>query len=315
MVACRSHIHDYGFAIMRGAVSGIYIYPIKSCRSIPLDSVTVSSIGLSGDRTWQVIDEDGRGVTQRQHRVLATVQPKILVQGMQLSSPGMPSIMVGDLGKPTMTAQSHFGIPVAVADAGEEAAGWFSQMLDGSYRLVAMRPDSGWRLPSDLDVFGQNAGFTDAAPLLLASESSHAWLSERASEEFGIDRFQANIVVRDTEPWEEDTWAEFSLGEATLNAVVPWPRCAIPQIDQVTSARHREPAKVLRGHRWCTDASAIGGKFAELVAGNGLFGVGCSVGPSAARIRVGDEVEVRSGENVHRIEVALSLPQPLWSED
>ena len=276
-----------------GTLCGIYVYPIKSCRGVALTTATVSAIGLFGDRLWQVVDGEQRGVTQRRHRVLATVQPEPMDGGgLRLHAPGMPPCAVDQPEGETTTVKSHFGLPVPAADAGDEAAAWFSELMGEPGRLVAMVGECGWRLPEDLDVFGQNAPFSDAAPILLTAEQSLAWLRERASEEFDMDRFRPNLVVSGTAPWEEDTWSAVRIGEAELRCAVPWPRCTIPQIDQVTADRHNEPAKVLRRHRWCTEAPTLRPAFRSLVEGNGLFGVGCSIGPPHATVRIGDEVTV-----------------------
>ena len=281
------------------AISAIFIYPIKSCRAVALESATVSAIGLSGDRLWQVVDGDQRGVTQRQHRVLATVQPEPLDGGgLRLQAPGMSPVDVDPPGEQTTTVKSHFRLPVPAADAGDQVAEWFSELTGESCRLVAMVGECGWRLPDDLDVFGQNAPFSDAAPVLLTAEPSLAWLRERAGEEFGMDRFRPNLVVGGTDPWEEDTWSTIRIGEAQLQCVVPWPRCTIPQIDQVTADRHSEPAKVLRRHRWCTEAPTVRPAFRSIVEGNSIFGVGCSIGPVHATIRIGDEITVTRSGNV-----------------
>ena len=227
-----------------GTLSGIYVYPIKSCRAVALDTVTVVAIGLLGDRTWQVVDEERRGVTQRQHRVLATVQPALLSGGgMRLESPSMPAIEVDPPGDETMTVKSHFGLPVPASDAGDRAAAWFSELTGNSVRLVAMVDACGWRLPDDLDVFGQNAPFSDAAPRPSSPPFGRSSGCARASEDFGMDRFRPNLVVSGTDPWDEDTWASFTIGKAELRGVLPWLRCAIPQIDQVTADRHTEPAR------------------------------------------------------------------------
>ncbi len=76
-----------------------------------------------------------------------------------------------------------------------------------------------------------------------------------------MDRFRPNLVVTGAEPWAEDTWDQFEIGEASLRGIVPWPRCTIPQVDQQTAERHKEPAKVLKKHRWCTSAPSIPGDF------------------------------------------------------
>jgi uncharacterized protein YcbX len=274
-------------------LSAIFVYPIKSCRGIALDAAEVTAIGLAGDRLWQVVDGDGRGVTQRQHPVLATVQPEPLDEGgLRVHAAGKPTIEVAPPGAQTTTVTSLFGVPVPATDAGDEAADWFSSLTGESLRLVAMVDACGWRLFGDFDVFGQSSTFADAAPILLTAESSVDWLRERASEEFGMERFRPNLVVAGSEPWAEDTWSSVRIGAAELRPALPWPRCEIPQVDQVTAQRHREPAKVLRAHRWCTDAPTLHGDLRRLVEGSGLFGVGCSIGPAGATLRVGDDVTV-----------------------
>ena len=43
----------------------------------------------------------------------------------------------------------------------------------------------------------------------------------------------------------------------SLTAELPWPRCAVPQVDQVSGQRHKEPALALKAHRWCTEAPTL----------------------------------------------------------
>jgi hypothetical protein len=275
-----------------GRLSGIYVHPIKSCRAVACDTATVSTIGLQGDRIWQVVNDEGRGLTQRQHRVLATVQPELRDDGgLRLTAPDRPTVEIGPPGARSTTVKSHFRVPVQAWDAGDEAAAWFTDLTGEAVRLVAM-VEAGWRLPDDLDIFGQNAPFSDAAPVLVTADSSLTWLRDRASEPFGMDRFRPNLVVSDTAAWEEDTWRSFTVGDVELRSAAPWPRCEIPQIDQTTGDRHREPAKVLKRHRWCTEAPTIAGGFRRIVEGNALFGIGCAIGPPGATLRVGDEVAV-----------------------
>jgi hypothetical protein len=37
---------------------------------------------------------------------------------------------------------------------------------------------------------------------------------------------------------------------------------------------------------------ALTGPFREIIQGNSLFGIGCSIGPPGATIRIGDDVSV-----------------------
>ena len=169
-------------------------------------------------------------MTQRKYRSLALVQPTLLDDGgMRISAPGMPEIAFERPSGPVITVDSHFRIPVSARDAGDEAAEWLTELIGVPLRLVRMEGDSGWRLPPELDVFGQGAAFTDAAPVLVANQGSLDWLVAALLEDFGMDRFRPNLVVTGAEPWVEDTWDRFDVGEANLRAIVPWPRARSPK--------------------------------------------------------------------------------------
>jgi uncharacterized protein YcbX len=275
---------------MDGVLMGIHIYPVKSCRAVALDRVEVTTIGLEGDRGFQVVDTGGNPVTQRQHPRLAAVQPSITTDGLRLEADGRSAI---DLPRPTIndiTAHSLSGVPVEAADAGDEAAAWFTGLLGTPVRLVAMTEESENRLP--IPGVGLTTSWADAAPVLVANISSLHWLSARADEPFGMDRFRPNLTLDTGEPWVEDTWQEFSIGAARLGLGLAWPRCSIPQVDQVDGSRHKEPGRVLRRHRWCSGAGAAPKALRPLLEGNALFGIGCSIEPAGATLAVGDEVQV-----------------------
>jgi len=63
--------------------------------------------------------------------------------------------------------------------------------------------------------------------------ASLQWLTERADEPFGMDRFRPHLTVDAGDPWIEDTWRDFSVGAARLGPGLAWPRRTIPQVDQV----------------------------------------------------------------------------------
>ncbi len=275
-----------------GIVSAIHLHPIKSCRRIEVQQATVSPTGLEGDREWQVA-AGLTPVTQRQKAVLATVLPEPIDGGLRLSAPGRPTIEVARPTANDSVTGSLIGVKVKVGDAGDEAAAWFSALLGDEVRLVARTPDSELRIPEPLDLFGQTIAFGDVAPVLVANTASLRWLQDRAVEPFGMDRFRPNLVVDADAPFDEDTWARFRLGGAELAYGLIWPRCAIPQVDQDTGQRGREPAVVLKAHRWFTgplDGVAEG--WHPIVANKAMFGIGCAIGPVGTVVNVGDELTV-----------------------
>ena len=278
-----------------GSLAGIAIHPIKGCRRVELDSVTVTQTGLDGDRAWQVVtvpDQDGalgEAVTQRQNAALATVVPVPIDGGLAISAPGIGTIDVKRPDANDVIVHALIGDEVACADAGDEAADFFSEVLAFPARLAALTPESS----RPMRLFrGRLTGFADAAPVLVANTASLDDLVARASEPFGIERFRANLIVTNDEPWSEDTWTEFSVGPAQLSSRVVWPRCAVPQIDQDTGDRHREPALVLREHRWCHSAEGFSPGMRGMLEGNAMFGIGCTIDPEGTVLSAGDPVTV-----------------------
>jgi uncharacterized protein len=274
-----------------GAVAAIHLHPIKSCHRVEVSSATVSATGLAGDREWQV-SSGLTPVTQRQKARLATVVPEPIDGGLRISAPGRGVIEVE---RPTVAdtvTGSLVGVKVEVGDAGDEAAAWFSGLLDDEVRLVARTDQSVLRIPEAIDVFNQTIAFGDVAPVLVTNTASLRWLLDRAVEPFTMERFRPNLVVDTDQPFAEDTWARFRLGSAQLTYGLIWPRCAIPQVDQETAERRREPAVVLKAHRWCQGPLDMPEAWRALVENKGIFGIGCAIGPPGSLIAVGDPLVV-----------------------
>ena len=278
-----------------GTLTGITVHPIKGCRRVELETATVTATGLEGDRAWQVVTAPqeagalGEAVTQRRNAALATVAPVPIDGGLTISAHGVGTIDVRRPDVNDVTVRALIGDEVACADAGDEAASFFSEVLGFPARLAALTPESS----RPMRLFrGRLTGFADAAPVLVANTASLDDLVARATEPFGIERFRANLIVSNDDPWSEDTWTEFTIGDAELSARVVWPRCAVPQIDQDTGERHREPALVLRKHRWCDSAEGHSPGMRNMLEGNAMFGIACTIDPDGTVLSVGDPVTV-----------------------
>ena len=272
-----------------GSLTGIAIYPIKSCRRVELDRVELSETGLASDREWQIVAANGTAITQRHNRVLATIEPVLMADGLRISAPGQRSIEVT---RPPANDRSVFallGDEVPVGDAGEVVAAWLTELLGKPSRLVALTRESDRRI--DL-VKAQAVTFVDAAPVLVTNAASLADLEARATASFGMERFRPNLVVDASAPWVEDTWTRLDVGGSRLRTLMSWPRCAIPQIDQDTAERSKEPALVLRAHRWCHSAAGMPPGIRAMLEGNAMFGIACTIGDAGTFLEVGDPVVV-----------------------
>ncbi|MFN0026121.1 MAG: MOSC domain-containing protein [Acidimicrobiales bacterium] len=286
-----------------GVLTGLHIHPIKSCHRIELQEATVSVSGLAGDREWQLVDVEGRALTQRTVPKMATVRPTPIPGGLRLDAPGAATVEVAVPDGEPVTVRALLGDKVSVGDAGDEASTWLEQVLGIPCRLVRLATPDARRIAI---VDAQPVSFADAAPVLVANQASLADLQARAREPFGMERFRPNLVVAADQPWVEDTWRSLTVGAAALEAIAPWPRCAVPQVDQDNGERHSEPAVALRAHRWCTAAPSLPEGLQPFFTGQGLFGLACTIAAPGTVLRVGDPFSVHA-----RGDALIPAPAPL----
>ena len=117
--------------------------------------------------------------------------------------------------------------------------------------------------------------FADGYPFLIIGQSSLDELNRRMLKPLPMNRFRTNFVFTGGEPFEEDNWSNFLIGEIKFKAVKPCARCVITTTDQNTAERNQEPLKTLATFR----------RFGNKV----LFGMNL-VAYNAEKIRVGDQI-------------------------
>jgi len=242
-------------------LGGLFVYPIKGCAGVALDRGRLGPYGLDHDRHWMVVDEADRvGLTQRTVPALARVRPRLEAQGsVVLTADGADPLPVARPARAD-TRATVWGWETPVGDGGPEAAAWLSSFIGRPCRLVAV--SEGYHRPVNpqRDRRGRQVGFADGYPLLLCTESSLAELNRLAGEPVPMDRFRPNLVVTGaTAPWVEDGWTHVQVGPAAFDVAKRCGRCTVPQVDQRTGIRHREPARVLAAHRRDADGQSYFG--------------------------------------------------------
>jgi uncharacterized protein len=75
-------------------LSGLYVYPIKSCAGISLQSADLSATGLRHDRRWMLVDETGEFMSQRAHPRMALISIRFSAEHLILGAPGMPDLEI-----------------------------------------------------------------------------------------------------------------------------------------------------------------------------------------------------------------------------
>ena len=247
-------------------ISGLHVYPIKSCAGIALDAGLLVETGLEFDRHWMVTDEHGGMLTQRDWPRLALVRPTLRASDMVLRAPGMLALHVRLDTVEAATRAQVWDDVVKAYDMGSLAAQWFSDFLGCKARLVRFDPEEK-RLssPEWAGEIEAESAFADAYPLLVTNTASLADLNQRLASrgaaEVTMQRFRPNIVLDGLQAYDEDHLRDIEIatpeGAVQLRLVKPCARCTIPNVDPATAATSNEPGDTLAGYR--ADARVKGG--------------------------------------------------------
>ena len=238
-------------------VTRLRVYPVKSFAGADVGSATVLPWGLEGDRRWAVVDPDGELVTAREANELLALTAEVLADGGLLLADrdggGEPlRVDVPSDAAPVAVGQSRQGTALP---AGWEADDWLGIRLGRPVRLI-WQPDPRARpvSPERGGMPGDRMSLADAAPLLLANESSLAQLdrwTDETTPPLDMLRFRPNVIIDgDPEaPFAEDGWPFVQLGDVRFRVSGTCDRCVMTTIDPVTLARGKEPIRTLAKHR------------------------------------------------------------------
>lgn len=207
--------------------------------------------GLAHDRRWMVVDDSGKFITQRTSPAMALVKTEIADQTLSLNAPGMTELCLPLFPKEgVQQVVEVWGDRCEAWAADQQSASWISEYLGKSCNFVFM-PDYSNRTVDPDYVFGENqVAFSDGFPLLLIPESSLSDLNSRLPETISMKRFRPNVVVNNTEPYEEDCWKAIRIGDCELEVVKPCSRCVLTTVDPETGEfSGKEPLKTLATYR------------------------------------------------------------------
>ncbi|MFC4314780.1 MOSC domain-containing protein [Steroidobacter flavus] len=267
-------------------VTGLNIYPVKSCRGIALTQARLTETGFEHDREWLVITPEGRFLTQRERPQLAQVETAITGDQLVLRKPNgadlsLPLNLTGPEREVTIWRDK-----AQAFDAGDEAASWLTEHLGKPARLVRFdkrhKRASETKWTDGVEALNQ---FSDGYPWLLISQGSLDELNRRMDKPLPMNRFRPNIVVDGLPPFGEDSVDEFVAGAVRLKVVKPCDRCVVTTTDQITGERNSdEPLKALKEFRF--DRNLRGVLFGQNMILTG--GVG-------NELKVGQQFDVTAG--------------------
>lgn len=243
-------------------VSVIYLYPIKSCAPLAVDSARTEPRGLQFDRRWMVIDEAGRFLTGRQLPRLTLVCALPQTDGLSLQAPGMPTLQVGfpDVRAEATVAATVWDSDVAALPAGPAADAWLSDFLQRPARLVHMDAGTTRGMTDARCQPGDEVSFADAFPLLLISQAALDGLNARLATPVSMLQFRPNLVVAGVAAHAEDGWKRIRIGEVEFEVAKACTRCVFTTVDPARGVRdpHNEPLRTLTGYRRTPEGVTFG---------------------------------------------------------
>lgn len=235
-------------------VSALYIYPIKGLRGISLKDSTLEARGLAHDRRWMLVDQRGVFLSQRKLPGMALLSTSLAdgavlhlrhrkYEGSPLQLPLRPAPKMGRAQVQVWESECEALI------YGDEVNEWFSDMLGVYCRLAYLPDDSPRHLPASYGRPGEQVGFADSCPLLVAGQASLDDLNGRLDTPVDMSRFRPNIVFTGGQAYEEDQWPAFQIGGARLRGIRRCARCQVVNIDQETAQPSRETLATLSSYR------------------------------------------------------------------
>ncbi len=232
-------------------VTGLFIYPLKGARGIPVEAAELDAVGFRHDRRWMVVDDAGEFVSQRTRPRLALIRPALMDGLLVLEAPGLPALELPR--DPTGGGTEPVRVwndTLAATSAGEAADRWISAYLGEQARIVGFAPDAIRPVdPRYARRATDRVAFVDAYPCLLITQASLDLLNERLAAPLPMNRFRPNLVVGGTSPHAEDGWRRIHVGDVVFDVVKPCARCTVTTVDQRTAVAAEEPLRTLATYR------------------------------------------------------------------
>lgn len=249
---------------VQAVISRLYVYPVKSCAGVQVNQAILTETGLEFDRSWMVVDANGRFLTQRELPRMALIRPQLRHFEMVLKAPGMLALHIALDQVEEPARVQIWDDTVGAYDMGGVAAQWFSDFLGVTARLVRFDPEHpricSPKWTGDVQAFNQ---FSDGFSVLVLSEASLDLFNRkrlaRGQPAVGMERFRPNLVIGDAPdapalmPHDEDRLEALDVataqGLASLRLVKPCPRCPIPNIDPATAQSSPDVGDLLQSYR------------------------------------------------------------------
>lgn len=239
-----------------GTISTIMRFPVKSMLGESLDGCEIVACGISGDRSYALLDPStGKIASAKQPNLWRDL---LALNAKTISQTNPPSIIISD----------RDGNQIDILDPDFDAR--VSELLGRKVKLIDVRP-AGIELnrarPDEVMIEGVNAivtqdvlaiasaapagGFFDFAPLhLMTSASLDAARAAAPAASIHAERYRPNIVIEtpSSTMFAENQWVghQLHIGQhVSIEVIAPTPRCAVPMLMHGALPYSREAVAVV----------------------------------------------------------------------
>ncbi|KAF1812224.1 putative Fe-S protein [Eremomyces bilateralis CBS 781.70] len=254
-------------------ITGLYTYPIKSCRGIRLEKSKMLKTGLELDRQWMFVDAATKKfLTIREMAKMTLITPVYDAKSDELVVTVRPSKVLPNPPDVTIRIAAH------------PSEKWLKQNTELVPTIIWKTTTDGWAYPASMtapltELFGREVllvrkgpekrvlrgngnpeiigreeyiAYPDIMPVMVTSEASLKDLNARLEEEgedltLVMERFRPNIIVEGGDAWSEDIWSEVRITGAEkseskdtldMQVISRCLRCRVPNVDPDTAEEH-----------------------------------------------------------------------------
>ncbi|WP_205957407.1 YcbX family protein [Pantoea stewartii] len=261
-------------------LSRLFIHPVKSMRGLQVSHAWAANSGLTFDRIFMVTEPDGTFITARQFPEMVQFTPAVTPEGLFLQAPdGSQSLIRFADFTQTEAPTEVWGNTFTARIAPEAINQWLSAFFPRPVQLRWTGPQPSRRVKRFTEV---PLGFADGYPYLLVNNASLGDLQQRCPASVRVEQFRPNLVVSGAPAWDEDNWAEITVGQVHFAVPKPCSRCVFTTVSVENGQKHPDgqPLATLQGFRTAQDGSG------DIDFGLNLIALNSGI------IRVGDDVKV-----------------------
>jgi uncharacterized protein len=233
-------------------LSEIWVYPIKSLGGIRLQTATIREKGITHDRRWMLVDESGTFMTQRVTPAMALLKPSYENGNLKIthSKKGIShNISLNPSPLEQEQTVTIWNDSVQAFEVDKQTSAWFSDALELKCRLVHFPEKNDRAVDPNFSINKEHVSLADAYPFLMIGQASLDFLNSKLAKAVPMNRFRPNFVVTGSEPNEEDTWRNFTIGSNRFTGVKPCARCVLTTVNQDTAEKGDEPLRTLATYR------------------------------------------------------------------